>query len=534
MTAWEGRHEMGSSKSLTLRDRLAWLADGSADQPFLISRDPSGASQFLTYGQVGDLAQRTAGLFESLGVSKGDTIHVQLGNCPQFLACLFGAAQLGAVIVPTNASASIDDVTYVTSHAGCRVSVVGLDHASVAVSAQEMVPEIGHVVSVGGTFDSTVDYDAAVGAATSPRRRVGVDGTDVAAIVYTSGTTGWPKGVMVTNSNLLFAGDAVGSLLRVRPDDRWLVTLPLSHMNALSYSTMSALCAGGSIALVERFDPAGWVRAARDLGASLASLFAVHARQVLACEAQPGDDANPLRLVLFAVHMSGEERERFERRFGAELIQVYGLTETLAPTLCDPAYGPRQPDTVGRPTLWSEVRLVDETGADVPVGGDGELLVRGEPGHTLMAGYFRRPDDTAATMTDGWFRTGDRLRRERDDFFTFLGRSSEVIKPGADNVSAVEVERVLVEHPAVADASVVGARDETGDECIVAYIVVRDEDDATPHEILSWAQDRLADYKVPRRVIQVRDLPRGPVGKVAKATLASLSPVATSDDVVTR
>jgi acyl-CoA synthetase (AMP-forming)/AMP-acid ligase II len=287
---------------------------------------------------------------------------------------------------------------------------------------------------------------------------------------------------------------------------------------------MSALVTGASVALVERFDPLSWADSARCLDATLASLFAVHVRQLLDAPAGASDADNRMRLAIFAQHLTPTERASFQRRFGPTLLQVYGLTETIAPTLGDPPYGAHRPETVGRSLLWAPTKVADRAGRALPVGTEGELVVAGEPGRTLMAGYYHRPEETALVMRNGWLRTGDRLVRETDGSFRFLGRAAEVIKPGVDNVSAPEIERVLIEHVAVTDAAVVGAVNEAGDESIVAFVVLRDDEgDVTADEILLWARERLADYKVPHRVEVVGNaLPRNAVGKVLKRELLRL------------
>ncbi|WP_369257566.1 class I adenylate-forming enzyme family protein [Geodermatophilus amargosae] len=508
-------------RSGSVGDRLTWQAGVDPRRPFLVRVGPGGQQTVLSYRDVWLESRAMARLLTQLGVRRGDTVHVQLGNVPELLVCLFAVAHLGAVLVPTHPSSTVDDVAYVMSHAGCRVSVTALDRMPVVAAAAEMVPELAQVVTVGGAADGAVCWEEVrpgLSEGELPDARPGP--RDLLAVLYTSGSSGWPKGVMLTHGNLLFAGEAVAQLVRLRAEDRWLVTLPLSHANALLYSVMSAFVTGASAALVPAFDPARWAEQTRDVSATVASLFAVHVRAVLG--ASPGGvDTSGLRLTLFAQHLTEHERAVFEERFATRLVQVYGLTETLAPTLSDPVHGPAVPGTVGRPTPWVHTRLVDTDGVEVPPGRAGELLVQGVPGHSLMAGYLGREEDTRRILRDGWLATGDHLRALPDGSLEFLGRAEDVLKPGVDNVSAAEVERVLLEHVSVLDAAVVGVSTPEREEHIVGFVVLRPEDDATEAEVLAWAGDRLAAHKVPERVVAVPALPRNAVGKVLKRQLGT-------------
>ena len=504
----------------SVADRLVWQAQTDPHRPFLVRVGSGGQQTVLSYRDVLLDAQAMARLLMRIGVGRGDRIHVQLGNVPEFFACLFGAAQLGAVLVPTHPSATVDDIAYVMSHAGCRVSVTAVEQVPLVAAAAEMVPEVAQVVSVGGPADEVICWEHVrpelfEGALPAE----GPAPEDLLAVVYTSGSSGWPKGVMLTHANFLFAGEAVAQLTRLRPEDRWLVTLPLSHANALLYSVMSAFVTGASAALVPTFDPARWAEQTRDVAATVASLFAVHVRGILGSTPARADTTG-LRLTLFAQHLTPDERHAFEGRFETRVAQVYGLTETLAPSLSDPVYGPVVPGTVGRATPWVHTRLVDASGADVSVGERGELLVHGMPGRSLMAGYLGREEDTRRALQDGWFRTGDHLRGLPDGSFEFLGRAEEIFKPGVDNVSAAEVERVLLEHVSVREAAVVAVSTPEREEHIVGFVVLRPEDDATEAEILAWAREHLAAHKVPENVVAVPALPRNAVGKVLKRQLS--------------
>lgn len=511
----------------SISGRLHQLAVARPTDTFVVDGSTPETAE-LTFSDLDAIVSRTASALQGLGVSAGTAVHLQLGNSVEFLACLFAVNRLGAFVVPTSPSSTVDDLAYIGSHAECSVSIVDWAHADVVLGAREMAPEIRHVVAVGAGSGETVQgclaLDELRSAAddTSMSERATAD-DELAAVLYTSGTTGWPKGVMLTNRNLLFSGEAMAAHARVRPDDRWLVTLPLFHLNALGYSLMSALSAGASVALIERFDAGCWDADVRRLRATLSSLFSVHVRQLLRAAPAPAEAASTLRLFFFAQHLTAVERAEIEARFGAPTLQVYGMTETVAPTIGDVPYGARHVDVLGPATLWASVKLVDRGGRVVERGESGELMVRGEPGRTLTAGYFKRSDETAMVLHDGWLRTGDRMVQERDGSFRFLGRAVDLIKPGADNVSAPEIERVLFEHVSVLDAAVVGAPNAAGDEEIVAFVVLDPADDATADELLAWAGERLADYKVPQRIVVVDALPHNPLGKVLKRDLQRLA-----------
>ena len=327
---------------------------------------------------------------------------------------------------------------------------------------------------------------------------------------------------MITHANLLFAGDAVArSSPAVRPDDRWLVTLPLSHVNALRLlDDVGALGPARRPRWCRRFDPRRGPGRPADSRLRWPACSPSTCVRILDAPPSVDDATNRLRLTVFAQHLTPDERRVFRGAVRTRAAQVYGLTETIAPTLSDPVYGPAVPGTVGRATPWVHTRLVDASGADVAVGEPGELLVQGVPGRSLMAGYLDREEDTRRILRDGWFRTGDHLRSLPDGSFEFLGRAEEIFKPGVDNVSAAEVERVLLEHVSVREAAVVAVSTPEREEHIVGFVVLRPEDDATEAEVLAWARDRLAAHKVPEHVVAVPALPRNAVGKVLKRQLS--------------
>jgi carnitine-CoA ligase len=491
---------------------LARGADVRRNEPFLLFESAEGSRLERSWRETAARAARMANLLTSLGVSPGDRVNVHLGNCPEFYDCWFGCALAGAVLVPTNPLLSRAELNYELTHARC---VVGVTQPDLRTAVEEARPQsLREVVT---PRDHGFEDELASRSDVFDASGRGPD--DLAAILYTSGTTSRPKGVMVTNANYLYAGEVVAQHLRIRPDDRWLVVLPLFHANAQYYSTMSALVSGASIALTERFSASRWGRQAAGLRATIASLFAAPIRMILAQPPHPEDAANLLRAVIFSQNVTEQQLGAFEQRFQAPLLQLYGMTETIAPPTLNPLYGVRRNMTIGPPTLGSRLRIVDDTGRDVPPGRVGELLVGGVRGHTLMAGYLDDPEATERALGDGWLHTGDNVCADADAYLFFVDRAKDMIKRAGENVAAGEVEAVVNAHPSVFESAAVGLPDDMRDEAIKAFVVLRPGASVTSEGIIVWCRERMARFKVPSEVVFVDELPRTSVGKIRKDVL---------------
>lgn len=485
-----------------LRDR----ATGNPDTPFLLF-DSSPTPEF-TYAGTYELACRGAAALSALGVTRGDRFGMAIGNAPEFFACWFGAALLGAVAVPMNPQSTVAELHHMLGHSGCRAVVA--EPSAVEACAQAVAPGV-RVVATGEELDRLMARpwhdDGHVG-----------EPTDPLAVLYTSGTTSLPKGVVVTNANYLVAGEVVSQVVRMRPDDRWLVVLPMFHANAQYYCTMSALVSGASVAVAPRFSASSWAAQAQRTGATLGSLFAAPIRMLLAQPPNAGDRDNRLRATFFAQNLTHEQLADFESRFGCPLVQWYGMTETIAPPVANPLLRTRDNMTIGLP-VGAPLRVVDPDGHDVGPNGIGELLVGGQPGLTLMAGYLDDPAATDAAIRDGWLHTGDVVRITPSGMLAFHDRSKDMIKRSGENVAAAEVERVVNEHPTVFESAAIGVPDAVRDEAIKVYVVLHEGAVAAPDEIISFCSERMVKFKVPSFVEIVDRLPRTSVGKIQKHVL---------------
>lgn len=493
------------------RDTVSTVLARRADlaRPFLLFERAPGVVETTTWPELDARVGATAAALHGLGVRAGDRFHVHLANQPDFYDLWFAAARLGAAIVPSNPLSTADELRYQIEHAGSRISFTSADLRDTVVQAGAE-----HVVDVAQDWVGQQRWDGP-----SPATP-----TDVLAVLYTSGTTSRPKGVLVTHAAYLRCGDVVAGHLRLRPDDRQLVVLPLFHGNAQYYSTMSALVTGASIALAPKFSASRWSEQARAMDATVASLFAAPIRMILAAKPSEHDAAHRLRAALFAQNISAGQHAEFERRFAVPLAQLYGMTETVTPPTINPLYEERRPTSIGRPVLGARLRVAGPDGADVAPGEPGELLVGGEPGVTIMAGYLDNSEATAETLRtdlrgDTWLHTGDTVVVDEDGYLHFVDRRKDMIKRAGENVASGEVERVVNEHPAVFECAAVGVPDEMRDEAIHLFVVLVEGAGATAEELLAWCRERMARFKVPDVVELVEELPRTSVGKIQKHLL---------------
>ena len=488
----------------TLVGVLQAQADRTPDAPFLVFERTPGVLERRSWAEQVERTGRATAALRRVGIAPGDRVGLHLNNAPEFYDAWFGACALGATIVPTNPLSTSDELRFMLGHAGCRVVLTQPDLRDTVVAAgAQLVLDVADGVLLDDDLDDRV-----------------VDSPDnVAGVLYTSGTTSRPKGVLVTHAAYLHAGDVVAAHLRLRPEDRQLVVLPLFHGNAQYYSTMSALVTGSSIALAPRFSASRWSEQAQLLDATAASLFAAPIRMVLAQEPAVADRAHRLRVVLFAQNVSEAQARSFEDRFAVPLAQLYGMTETVFPPLMNPLHERRLPSSMGRPVPGAQVRLVGADGLDAGTGEVGELWVRGEPGATVMAGYLDDPAATAKAVVDGWLRTGDLARADADGYLFFVDRAKDMIKRAGENVSCAEVEGVVAEHPDVFEAAAVGIADEMRDEALHVFVVLHPGATVTEDELASLCRERLARFKVPDRIAFVDDLPRTSVGKIQKHLL---------------
>ena len=475
---------------------------------FLRFEGPDHRVAEWTYSDFDDIVGRTAAALVEHGVGRGDAVHLALTNSPTFIAVWLAANRLGAWIVPSDPMGRTPELA---DHVERTAPMVGFCSAD---RVDAYLPAIGDRPALRiDEADTGFAWlpETTVEAWPAPRLE------DRAAVMFTSGTTGRPKGVEVTQANYAFAGKAMAGAAALTRDDRQIVVLPLFHANAQYYSFASAIWVGASVAMMHTFSASGFLPQCARHEATAASLFAAPIRMILA-RGGPTDGV-ALRHCWYAQNIADDQYETFASWLGCRPRQLYGMTETIPAVLTERAGQPR-PDAMGFVTAGCEVDLHDGNGLAVGTGVVGEVVVRGEPGLTLFARYLDDPDTTAASFRGEWFRTGDRATRDHENRFFFDGRRSDVLKVSGENVSTVEVESVLSAHPEVLEASVVGAPDEIRDEVPVAFVVPADpQAPPSTEDLLAWCADHLARVKIPRQVTFLDELPRTSVGKIRKFVL---------------
>lgn len=466
------------------------------------------ACQEYTFADLDARANRMASALTARGLTKGDRLALQIPNRLEYIDLFLAATRLGVVLVPINVLYRERETGHIVPDATPKAAIVA------------------DMETAGSSFDTLrtngvlwqID-EIAAHAASRPAvpTDTALDATTPAAIIYTSGTTGAAKGAVITHGALSANARNIVRAWRITARDRFLLALPLFHVHGLGNGVHSWLLSGCRTRLLERFDHRSAAATFLDFKPTLFfGVPTIYVRLLDVDEAAARDIGSVLRLcVSGSAPLPAQILEEFETRFGRRILERYGMTETLM-TLGNPYDGERRAGTVGRPFEGVEARIVSETGEDVPDGVAGELLVKSP---TLFAGYWNRPEATAAAYRDAWFATGDIAQRSADGYYTLCGRKSDLIISGGFNVYPREVEELLAEHPAVAEVAVAGAQDRVKGEVPVAFVVSKAGAGDDGEALMEYCRARLASFKVPREVRFLDALPRNAMGKVEKKRL---------------
>jgi crotonobetaine/carnitine-CoA ligase len=505
----------------TLRDLLEERVGLWGDREFLVFEDREGRIERYTYREFDARVNQVANGLLAEGIRPDEKVVVHLPNSPAFLFTWFGLAKIGAVMVPTNTANTAGEMEYVLNFSDATTVVTEAAFIDMFGGALPRCPGIRRifVARAAGAPPGTRRWDTLWEGRPTTLPPIAFGNEQTVEILFTSGTTAQPKGVMLTHANCLWSGERASKQVRLAPGERNLTALPCFHVNAQSISILSTLTAGATLILLELYSATKFWDQVRRHRASMISLVPALMRTISAQPPRPDDRDHALRVVFYAINCTDKEKADFEARFGVQLMNGYGLTEAMTIVTMAPIDGNRKWPSIGLPALDRQVRVVDEAGRVLPRGQVGELIVKGVPGRTLMKGYYKNPEATAAALRDGWLHTGDNGWMDDAGYLYFFDRKKDVIKRGAENVSASEVEKALMEHPGVLECAVIGVPDPIKDEAVKAFVVARPGAPLTVDEVLAHCVGRLAKFKIPSFVELRESLPKTSIGKIEKKTL---------------
>jgi acyl-CoA synthetase (AMP-forming)/AMP-acid ligase II len=512
----------------TIFERFLATAARWPDKPFLHGLPETAAIYGTTAGEITYsamlervLARR--GALAKAGYGEGTRVGLLLQNRPEFIEIWFAANSLGASVVPINPDLRRSELEYLIAHSEMAAAFV----------LPERRAEVAAAALAAGSALVPVSPQAPVPPlAIKGRTARGDDSAREAALLYTSGTTGSPKGCVLTNEFFLHSGDwyrDVGGLISLRPgEERMLTPLPVFHMNAMAASVMAMVTVGGCLTMLDRFHPSTWWDSVRQSGATCVHYLGVMPAMLMKAEPCPQDREHAVRFG-FGAGVPAELHATFEQRFGFPLIEAWAMTETGSGGVISAHREPRKIGThcFGRPTADVAIRIVHESGEDVAGDAPGELLVRRagpDPRYGFFREYLKNPEATQEAWRDGWFHTGDIVSRDAEGDLHFVDRKKNVIRRSGENIAAVEVETILAKHPAIRQVAVAATPDPIRGDEVAALVMVEGAaaNDETAAEIARWSLQEMAYYKVPGWIGFVNELPRTPTEKILRAALKEL------------
>ncbi|WP_338043850.1 class I adenylate-forming enzyme family protein [Mycobacterium kyogaense] len=466
------------------------------NQPALSDEHNGTLSNAAVAARINHASARLA----AFGVRPGDVIAVKLPNRVELIIALFAAWKLGAAVTPVNPSLTPREVAHQLGDSGARVIVTDgeADFDSVATLAVDRLSEPSETNPIPVLPPVVHRSD------------------DVALIVYTSGTTGRPKGVVLTHGNVLAMAESIADAMGSGPETHSLLILPLFHVNGIVVSVLSPLLVGGRATVAGRFDPRTFFDLVERYRPTFFSAVPTIYAMLEALPPEVGPDTSSLEFAICgAAPMAPRLMSAFERRYGVPIIEGYGLSEATCASTTNPRHGNRKPGTVGITLPGQRVAILAANGSVITDGSPGEVAIQGP---TVMRGYLNEPDETAKTLVDGWLRTGDIGVMDDDGYLTLVDRAKDMIIRGGENIYPKEIEGVLYQHPGVHEAAVVGRPDPVYGQVPIAFVTPKSGSDVTDGELAAHVATSLAKYKRPK-IVLTQSIPKNPIGKIDKPAL---------------
>jgi long-chain acyl-CoA synthetase len=506
---------MTMSEATTLRELLERRVDAFGDKTFLFSVADGRA---FTYREFEEAVNRLVRLLSVSGFKKGDVISLLMPNSVEYIIAYFACFKLGAIAGPINSLLKPQEILYVINNSEAKALLVN----------SEFMPSIEEIESELETLDAIIEFNnekETTKGFRSMREHLPVSDlsfNDEAIIIYTSGTTGKPKGCLLTHQNLIANARQIANWMGFNEQDRLLTMMPLFHMNAVSVTTMTPLYAGASTVVTPKFSASNFWKWISDYEITSFGSVATMLSMLLTTYPDGVPDDYKMDQLRFAMCGSApvpaEVMKRFEETFNCLVIEGYGLSESTCRSTFNPPNESRKPGSCGLP-IGNEMKIVDDDDNEVAVGQHGEIVLRGE---NILKGYYKNEEATAKAFRGGWFHTGDVAYKDENGFYFIVDRKSDMIIRGGENIYPREIDEVLFTHPAVSSAAVIGIPDDLYGEEVAAFIVLKEGANATEEEVVQFCRERLADYKCPKKVYFVEDIPKGPTGKLLKRKLVDL------------
>jgi crotonobetaine/carnitine-CoA ligase len=502
---------------VTLRELVETQSNKNPDKVFLYFD-----KQEVTYREFDENINKAANLFLDLGIEKGDRVCFFLPNCPEYLYGWLGLAKIGAILVPINTNYKTEETRYILHHSQANTLLVHVSLKEVVEKVRSDMPFLKNLLSLGGKkADGYLPFEDALWNSSSHLRPTDVGEHDLCEIMYTSGTTGPSKGVMITHQYWIINGYGYSYPMDVRPEDRLFTCLPLFHANAQGYSTMGALTAGASLILMERFSATRFWDEIRHYKATVFNFIGAMLTILSKQPQSERDRDHRVRAAYGSPALDKDFQEYMEQRFGITFVSGYGLTE-CGLCIIQPLHGLRKEGSLGLPKqipgfgFVNEIKVVDEKDQEVPRRTIGEIVIKNP---AVTKGYYRDPALTNKVIRDGWLHTGDRAWMDEDGYFFFADRKKDVIRRRGENVSSLEVENVINTHPKVLESAIIGVPSEFQDDEVKAFIVLKPNESLDPLDLIKWCTERLAYFKIPRFIEIRSEFPRTPTLRVQKYKL---------------
>lgn len=480
----------------------------------------------ITHAAFADAVRRVANGLMAHGITHGQRVLAFLPNCPEYLVVRFAVQRIGAVFVTCSSLYVDDEIRYQLEASGAVLAVTDLACAERMRAIASGVASVREVLLLEpGRMDaSTIGVN---GWLSSQSRQLSLpfpSVDDLSMLMYTSGTTARPKGVMFTHGNEMFSSSGIANAFAYTRFERLLHYFPLYHINGGLALLGPLILRGATMVMTPKFSASTFAQTLVEARITMAAMNATHVKMLLNQPPSPYDARHTVYRAQFALPLDLERRQAFSARFGGiTLVEAYGLTEGMGICIASPIDALWKPGSAGLPFPGYQLRLVDEHGRDVACGEPGQLLLQCQSRHGLTQGYFEDPEASAELLRDGWLHTGDVGQLDEDGYFYFLEREKDMIKRSGFNVAAAEVERVLLGHASVREAAVVGIPDDMREEAIVAFVVAAPGAAIDAARLRAHCATALAPYKVPEHVVTLDAMPENFLGKVEKKLLRQMA-----------